>query len=117
MKRLTTYALAAGLLLAGSRSIAQNSLTVAYDFGLKEAATVATTQIGTVNNVLGKGFSLDVDAFAGMTWRTNVPVTGILVGRRFALADEVQSYFGIGGRIAQGQNFAPVAAAGASWRF
>lgn len=93
------------------------SLTVAYDFGLKEPATVATTPVGRLNNVLGRGFSLDVDAFAGATFKTKTPLAGFMVGRRFALATEVTALVAVGAAVAQSQPVSLVVGAGVSWRF
>ncbi len=93
------------------------SLTYAYDFGLKEAAPVVTSPVGRLTNVFGKGFSLDVDGFAGVTLKSKTPLAGFLVGRRFPLANEAQAYVGAGLSIAQGRSFSPVAGLGLTWKF
>ena len=94
---------------------AQSSLTGLYDFGLREPALVATTPIGKLTNVLGKGFNLDVDLFAGSTLRTKSTLTGTLIGKRFPLANEASGYIGAGLTFTPKWNFA--VGAGVSWRF
>lgn len=94
---------------------AQSSLTGLYDFGLKETALVATTPIGKLTNVLGKGISLDVDLFAGSTLKSKSTLTGTLIGKRFSLANEASGYIGAGVTFTPSWNLA--VGAGVSWKF
>lgn len=119
--RTVTLALVAGLLIAGSRSQSQSLEGTAawvYDFGHKESSAVTTKKIGEVHNLFGKGFSLDVDLFAGANFdRKAKPITGILVGKRSPLADEVTGYFGAGLAFQDSARPSPCIGAGFTWRF
>lgn len=110
------FLFASALLLVSARPFAQ-SATYAYDLRYKEASIVTTAQIGKITNVLGKQFDLDVDAFAGLTLITKKPVSGFLIGKRIALADNVQGYFGGGLNLPADKNPSVVFGAGVSWKF
>jgi len=114
MKKL---ALAITILPSWANAQAQGSLTYAYDFGLKETAAVATTPVGTLGNVLGKGISLDVDMFGGVTFKSKTPIAGFMLGKRFPLADQAGGYIGAGLSLSAGKNPSPVIGAGVSWWF
>lgn len=111
MRKLTPL-----LAFASSLTFAQ-SMTVAYDFGLKEGANIANEKAHELTNVLGLGFNLDVDVFAGVTWKSKTPLGGGLLGKRVRLADQAQGYAGIGVSIAQGQSWSPVVCAGVTVKF
>ena len=105
----------ASIVILTAQAHAQSSLTGLYDFGLREPALVATTPVGKLTNVLGKGITLDVDLFAGSTLRTKTMLTGTLIGKRFSLANEASGYVGAGLTFTPSWNFA--VGAGLSWRF
>lgn len=99
-------------------STQQNSLTYAYDFGIKESALVGTNAVGKLRNVLNLKIDLDVDGFLGITTRSKTPLAGFFVGKRGKISEEASGYLGVGLSWPQGvqsPNFA--AGAGVSWKF
>lgn len=81
------------------------------------AAAGAQNRLKTFTNVLGRGWSLDLDAFAGLTLQRAAPVTAFLVGTRKKLANEVEGYLGGGFAVTQGQPSSLVVGAGITVRF
>jgi len=65
------------------------------------AAAGAQNRLKTFTNVFGRGWSADLDAFAGMTLRRKVPVAAFLVGLRKPIADQATFYFGTGPIVSQ----------------
>ncbi len=100
-----------------SASLFAQSATYVYDLRYKEASVVTTAQVGKITNVFGKRFDLDVDAFAGLTLITKKPVSGFLIGKRIALADNAEGYFGGGLNLPAGKNPSVVFGAGVGWKF
>jgi len=97
---------------------ATGSTAWVYDLKYNESSAVVLKQIGTLHNVIGKGFELDVQAFAGSNVsRKGRPVAGVLLTRGFDLAQEVSGLVGFGLNTQDGRQVSFVVAAGASWRF
>lgn len=115
MKRLLIIATAGCACLASGQ--ATGKLDYVYDLKYREAALVTSTKIGTVKNVLGKGFELDVDGFAGLTLVTKRPVSGILLDKRFSLADNVTGHVGLGLSLGADRNPSLAFGFGVGWRF
>lgn len=81
------------------------SAALFYDAKSHQTSAIALYKITTFSHILGKGFSLDLDGFAGTSISGQGAIAGLLVGKRFPLADQVQGYLGFGATI---QNAQPV---------
>lgn len=110
MNHLLRTALGAFFVVSAVGALAQTKWETAmfYDFKSKGWAGIVTTPLATFRDVLGrKGLTLDLDAFAGVTFDGGSPVAGVSLGKRFPLADTVTGYVGLGIRAA---NREPVSA-------
>jgi len=99
MKQLLIIALAAIVLPAQATDW---STQLYYGVNSKQTALVASTKLATFTNVLGKGWTLDLDAFAG-SFQSGNPVAGVILGKRVPLADQAQGYFGLAFSAVQGR--------------
>ena len=98
MKAIKSQATIAAFALAtAAHAQTQWSTSMYYDLKDKSWAGVVTTPLTTFKSVLGlRGFEIDLDAFAGVSFGTGSPVAGFSLGKRFPLADTVTGYFGVG---------------------
>lgn len=90
MKTLTIAAIA---VLSASALPQDWSLGAVYSFGHKDYAAVASSKVYTLENVLGKGFSLDVSGFAGMTDRGRT-IAGFSLTKEWTIAKNTTFTFG-----------------------
>lgn len=96
--------------------------SIAYNYRVTgslddRASAGALTKITSLTNVFGKGWSLDLDAYAGFTLRKAAPVAAFMVGTRRQVADQASIYFGVGPIVSQGQPTAFSASFGINLRF
>lgn len=99
MKQLLIIALAA---VSATAFATDWATQLYYGIGTKQTAIVASTKLTSFTNVLGKGWTLDLDAFAG-SFSSGAPVAGVLIGKRIPLADQVNGYVGIAFSAVQGR--------------
>ena len=108
--KFALVAAAVAMSVAASAQLNTWSTSLYYDLNDKSWAAVVTKPITTFKNVLGKGHSLDLDAFAGATFNGG-PVAGFSLGKRFPLADTATGYVGFGAKVESNRpvSFGPVA--------
>ncbi len=99
---MRTTVIFAALALAALGNAQDWSMELYYGTQAKQTAIVASTKVTTFTNVLGKGYTLDLDGFVG-AYQSGSPVAGFSLGKRFPLADRVQGYLGLAFSVVQGK--------------
>ena len=99
---MKALALASALAVSGLCTAQEWASNLFYDFQARQTAIVATRRLTTFNDILGKGFSLDLDAFAGI-YQDGITVGGFSVGKRIPLAQNLGGYAGFGVSTSDGR--------------
>ena len=76
----------------------------------------ATNRLKTFTRVLNR-WSVDFDAYAGVTFIAKAPVAALLLGARRSIADQVDLYLGAGVVVSQGNPTALAGSVGVTVRF
>lgn len=113
---MKALALASALAVSGLCTAQEWASNLFYDFQARQTAIVATRRLTTFEDVLGKGFSVDLDAFAGM-YQDGKPVGGLSLGKRFPLAKNLGGYAGFGVSTSDGKPVSVGFVLGASVKF